>query len=87
VVFAGVPAPYATLRRPLIDFLSRGGSLKSAWYGDCLPERDSPTLISLYRLGRLPLDKFVAERIGLGGIESALYKTRAGDIQRYVVTL
>ncbi len=64
VVLVGVPTPDMTLEMPLIDFFSRGGSLKSSWYGDCLPERDFPTLISLYLQGRLPLEKFVSERIG-----------------------
>ncbi|TVX88451.1 zinc-binding dehydrogenase, partial [Mycolicibacterium porcinum] len=48
VVLVGVPTPDMTLEMPLVDFFSRGGSLKSSWYGDCLPERDFPTLISLY---------------------------------------
>ena len=65
VVLVGVPTPDMKLEMPLVDFFSRGGSLKSSWYGDCLPERDFPTLISLYLQGRLPLDKFVSERIGL----------------------
>ena len=67
VVLVGVPTPEMTLDMPLVDFFSRGGSLKSSWYGDCLPERDFPTLIALYRQGRLPLEKFVSERIGLEG--------------------
>ena len=49
VVLVGVPTPDMTLEMPLVDFFSRGGALKSSWYGDCLPERDFPTLISLYR--------------------------------------
>ncbi|WP_396919045.1 S-(hydroxymethyl)mycothiol dehydrogenase, partial [Mycolicibacterium sp.] len=63
VVLVGVPTPDMTLEMPLIDFFSRGGSLKSSWYGDCLPERDFPMLVDLYQQGRLPLEKFVSERI------------------------
>lgn len=87
VVLVGVPTPTMTLEMPLIDFFSRGGSLKSSWYGDCLPERDFPTLISLYLQGRLPLDKFVSERIGLDDLEEAFHKMRAGDVLRSVVIL
>src|SRR6201991_2218908 len=61
VVLVGVPTPDMKLEMPLVDFFSRGGSLKSSWYGDCLPERDFPTLIDLYLQGRLPLEKFVSE--------------------------
>jgi S-(hydroxymethyl)mycothiol dehydrogenase len=87
VVLVGVPTPDMTLDMPLIDFFSRGGSLKSSWYGDCLPERDFPTLISLYLQGRLPLDKFVTERIGLGEIEDAFHEMHTGEVLRSVVIL
>jgi S-(hydroxymethyl)mycothiol dehydrogenase len=87
VVLVGVPTPDMRIDMPLIDFFSRGGTLKSAWYGDCLPERDFPTLISLYLQGRLPLDKFVTERIGLDGIEEAFHKMHAGEVLRSVVIL
>jgi S-(hydroxymethyl)mycothiol dehydrogenase len=85
VVLVGVPTPDMTLEMPLIDFFSRGGSLKSSWYGDCLPERDFPTLISLYLQGRLPLEKFVSERIGLDDIEDAFHKIHAAQVLRSVV--
>lgn len=87
VVLVGVPTPDMTLEMPLVDFFSRGGSLKSSWYGDCLPERDFPTLISLYLQGRLPLEKFVSERIGLDAIEDAFHKMHAGEVLRSVVVL
>ncbi|MEZ0054488.1 S-(hydroxymethyl)mycothiol dehydrogenase, partial [Mycobacterium sp. MAA66] len=87
VVLVGVPTPDMTLEMPLVDFFSRGGSLKSSWYGDCLPERDFPTLISLYLQGRLPLDKFVSERIGLDQIEDAFHKMHGGEVLRSVVIL
>jgi S-(hydroxymethyl)mycothiol dehydrogenase len=85
VVLVGVPTPDMKLEMPLVDFFSRGGSLKSSWYGDCLPERDFPTLISLYLQGRLPLEKFVSERIGLDAIEDAFHKMHAGEVLRSVV--
>lgn len=87
VVLVGVPTPDMRLDMPLIDFFSHGGSLKSSWYGDCLPERDFPTLISLYLQGRLPLEKFVTERIGLGDIEEAFGKMHDGKVLRSVVML
>ncbi|EKF23296.1 S-(hydroxymethyl)mycothiol dehydrogenase [Mycolicibacterium hassiacum DSM 44199] len=87
VVLVGVPTPDMKLEMPLIDFFSRGGSLKSSWYGDCLPERDFPTLVDLHLQGRLPLDKFVTERIGLGDIEAAFEKMHRGEVLRSVVVL
>ena len=85
VVLVGVPTPEMTLELPLLDVFGRGGSLKSSWYGDCLPERDFPMLIDLYLQGRLPLDAFVTEEIGIGDIEAAFDKMGAGGVLRSVV--
>jgi S-(hydroxymethyl)mycothiol dehydrogenase len=87
VVLVGVPTPDMQLEMPLVDFFSHGGSLKSSWYGDCLPERDFPTLIDLYLQGRLPLEEFVSERIGLGDVEEAFHKMHEGHVLRSVVIL
>ncbi|MBV9090453.1 MAG: S-(hydroxymethyl)mycothiol dehydrogenase [Mycobacteriaceae bacterium] len=87
VVLVGVPTPDMRLDMPLLDFFSHGGSLKSSWYGDCLPERDFPTLVSLYLQGRLPLDKFVTERVGIDDIEQAFVKMHSGEVLRSVVIL
>ena len=87
VVLVGVPTPEMKLELPLVDYFSRGGSLKSSWYGDCLPERDFPMLIDLYEQGRLPLDKFVTERVGLGDVEAAFEAMKGGKVLRSVVEL
>jgi S-(hydroxymethyl)mycothiol dehydrogenase len=87
VVLVGVPTPDLRLDLPLIDFFSRGGALKSSWYGDCLPSRDFPMLVDLFLQGRLPLDRFVSERIGLEDIEAAFEKMHRGEVLRSVVVL
>ena len=70
---------------PLIDVFGRGGALKSSWYGDCLPSRDFPMLVDLYRQGRFDLGGFVSETIGIGDIEAAFDKMHRGDVLRSVV--
>jgi S-(hydroxymethyl)mycothiol dehydrogenase len=87
VVLVGVPDPSMKLELPLIDVFGRGGSLKSAWYGDCLPSRDFPTMVDLHLQGRLPLDRFVTETIGLGDVEAAFAKMHSGEVLRSVVLL
>jgi S-(hydroxymethyl)mycothiol dehydrogenase len=87
VVLVGVPTPQMSIEMPLLDIFGRGGSLKSSWYGDCLPSRDFPMLIDLYLQGRLPLDAFVSETIGIGDVEAAFDKMHAGDVLRSVVVL
>ena len=88
VVLVGVPTPEMKVPDlPLIDVFGRGGSLKSSWYGDCLPSRDFPMLTDLYLQGRLDLDAFVSEEIGIGDVEAAFTKMHDGDVLRSVVIL
>jgi S-(hydroxymethyl)mycothiol dehydrogenase len=87
VVLVGVPTPDMRLDLPLLDVFGRGGSLKSSWYGDCLPSRDFPMLVDLHLQGRLPLDKFVSETIPLDQVESAFAKMQRGEVLRSVVLL
>jgi S-(hydroxymethyl)mycothiol dehydrogenase len=87
LVLVGVPTPEMIVELPLLDVFGRGGRLKSSWYGDCLPERDFPMLIDLYLQGRLPLQKFVSERIGLGDVEAAFESMKRGGVFRSVVML
>ena len=86
VVLVGVPTPDMKIPDiPLIDVFGRGGALKSTWYGDCLPTRDFPMLVDLYQQGRLDLDAFVTETIGIDDVEAAFEKMHDGDVLRSVV--
>jgi S-(hydroxymethyl)mycothiol dehydrogenase len=42
-------------------------------------------LVDLHLDGRLPLEKFVSETIGIGDIEAAFTKMEHGDVLRSVV--
>lgn len=87
LVQVGVPDPSMRIELPMIEFFGRGGALKPSWYGDCLPSRDFPALIDLYLQGRLDLDRFVTETIGLDGVEDAFHKMERGEVLRSVVVL
>jgi S-(hydroxymethyl)mycothiol dehydrogenase len=87
VVLVGVPDPAMRIELPLIEVFGRGGSLKSSWYGDCLPTRDFPMLIDLYLQGRLDLDGFVSERISIDDVEVAFERMGRGEVLRSVVVM
>jgi S-(hydroxymethyl)mycothiol dehydrogenase len=87
LVQVGVPNPEMRIELPMIDFFGRGGRLKPSWYGDCLPSRDFPMLIDLHLQGRLPLERFVSETIGLDGVEEAFHKMERGEVLRSVVVM
>jgi S-(hydroxymethyl)mycothiol dehydrogenase len=87
LVLVGVPDPEATFELPMIDFFGMGGSLRSSWYGDCLPTRDFPMLIDFHLSGRIDLSAFVSETITLDDVEEAFHKMERGEVLRSVVVL
>jgi S-(hydroxymethyl)mycothiol dehydrogenase len=44
-------------------------------------------LIDLFLQGRLPLDAFVSETVGINDVEAAFEKMHSGDVLRSVVQL
>jgi S-(hydroxymethyl)mycothiol dehydrogenase len=43
--------------------------------------------VDLWQSGRLDLDAFVSERIGLGDVEEAFHRMERGEVLRSVVML
>jgi S-(hydroxymethyl)mycothiol dehydrogenase len=87
LVQVGVPTPDMRIDLPMIEFFGRGGALKPSWYGDCLPSRDFPMLVELYLDGRLDLDGFVSETIGIDQVEAAFARMQRGEVLRSVVVI
>ncbi|WP_405557271.1 S-(hydroxymethyl)mycothiol dehydrogenase [Streptomyces sp. NBC_01171] len=87
LVQVGMPEPGLKVELPLIDVFSRGGAIKSSWYGDCLPSRDFPFLIDQYLYGLLDLGAFVSETVALDEVEEAFGRMRRGEVLRSVVVL
>ena len=87
LVQVGVPTPDMRIDLPMIDFFGRGGRLRPSWYGDCLPSRDFPMLVDLYLQGRLDLDRFVSETIGLQDVDEAFDRMERGEVLRSVVVI
>ncbi|MCO8305733.1 S-(hydroxymethyl)mycothiol dehydrogenase [Streptomyces hygroscopicus] len=85
LVQVGVPDREMRVDLPLIDLFSRGGALKSSWYGDCLPSRDFPVLVDLHLSRKLDLDAFVSETITLEEVEAAFTTMQRGGVLRSVV--
>ncbi len=87
VVVVGVPDPSMTVEVPMIELFGRGGAIKPSWYGDCLPTRDFPMVIDAHLAGRIDLERFVTETIGIEGVEDAFAAMGRGDVLRSVVVL
>ena len=53
--------------------------------GDAVPQRDIPTLVELYRQGRLKLDELISGRWPLEKINEAVASAERGEALRPVI--
>ena len=58
-VAAGLPPPTHTLPIPQASLVAEERTIKGSYIGTCVPVRDLPRYVALYRQGRLPVDRLL----------------------------
>lgn len=86
-VTAGLPNPASRWDLQAVSLIAEERTLKGSYVGSCVPARDVPRFIAMYRAGRLPVDKLLSERIGLDEINAALDRLARGESIRQVVLM
>lgn len=84
-VTIGLPPPDAALSVPLVQMVAEERTVKGSYIGSCVPVRDIPRYISLYRQGKLPVDRLLSDRIKLDDINAGFERLRTSDVVRQVV--
>ncbi len=85
-VTAGLPHPSQTLAVPPAQLVGEERTLKGSYIGTCVPVRDLPRYIALYRQGRLPVDRLMSGRLALEEINLGFDRLAQGQAVRQVVT-
>ena len=85
VTLIGVPGRDTSITLDLPRYFDLGGSLRVSWFGDCLPSRDFPLLVSLYLSGELRLDELITQRLRLDGVQGAFETMLRGEALKSVV--
>jgi len=86
-VTAGLPNPNARWSLQAVSLIGEERTLKGSYLGSCVPMRDIPRFIALYRAGKLPVDRLLSERITLDEIHPALDRLARGESVRQVIRL
>lgn len=86
-VTAGLPNPAATWNLQAVSLIAEERTLKGSYVGSCVPARDVPRFIAMYRAGRLPVNRLLSERIRLDEINAALDRLARGESIRQVVLM
>ena len=85
-VTAGLPPPDAALPVNVVSLVGEERTLKGSYIGTCVPSRDIPRYVALYRQGRLPVDKLMSGKIPLEQINEGFDRLHAGRVVRQIVT-
>jgi len=84
-VTASLPHPDHRFALPATNLVAEERTLKGSYIGSCVPARDLPRYISLYRQGMLPVDRLLSERIGLDEINEGFDRLADGATVRQVL--
>jgi alcohol dehydrogenase len=84
-VTAGLPPPDQSFALPQVNLVGEERTVKGSYIGTCVPGRDLPRYIELYRRGRLPVDRLMSGRLRLDEINAGFDRLREGKAVRQVV--
>jgi alcohol dehydrogenase len=86
-VTAGLPNPAANWPLQAVSLIAEERTLKGSYIGSCVPSRDVPRFVAMFRAGRLPVDRLLSERVKLGDINAALDRLARGESIRQVIEM
>jgi alcohol dehydrogenase len=84
-VAMGLPHPTRTVSLPALAFAGLGQSLVGSYMGSAAPQRDIPRYISLWKAGRMPVDRLQSASMPLEKINDAFEALAAGVAVRQVL--
>ncbi|MEN1969831.1 zinc-dependent alcohol dehydrogenase family protein [Lentibacillus sp. N15] len=86
-VTTGLPHPDDHFSFPYVSLTVEEKTLKGSYVGSCVPSRDIPRFISLFKQGRLPVDKLHSGTIALNDINEGFDKLAGGEASRIVIRM
>lgn len=84
-VTAGLPPAGASMAVPVVQLVGEERTLKGSYIGTCVPVRDIPRYIALYRNGRLPVDRLMSGKLRLEEINEGFDRLSKGNAVRQVI--
>src|SRR5450631_312474 len=85
-ITAGLPPPSATWAMSPVNLVAEERTIKGSYIGTCVPSRDLPRYIDLFRQGRLPVDRLMSGTLKLDDINRGFDLLHEGKAVRQVVT-
>ena len=86
-VTAGLPPPTATWAMAPVNLVAEERTIRGSYIGTCVPVRDIPRYVDLFRGGRLPVDRLMTGTLPLDEINQGFDLLHEGKAVRQVVLL
>ncbi|MEO5998156.1 MAG: zinc-dependent alcohol dehydrogenase family protein [Chitinophagaceae bacterium] len=84
-VTAGLPHPGKMMQLSATKLVAEERTLQGSYLGSCIPARDIPAYIALYKSGRLPVDKLMTHKLKLEEVNLGFERLANGDAIRQVM--
>lgn len=84
-VTAGLPNHAHTMALSPVNLVAEERTLKGSYVGSCVPLRDLPRYMALYRQGKLPVDRLLSDRLKLEDINEGFDRLAEGKAVRQVI--
>jgi alcohol dehydrogenase len=84
-VTVGLPHPEQMLSIPAVSLVAEERTLKGSYLGSCVPKRDIPRFIEMYKAGRLPVDRLLTHTLALDELNEGFDRLAAGQGVRQAV--
>lgn len=84
-VTAGLPPPDVNMALNIVSLVAEERTIKGSYIGTCVPMRDIPRYVALYRAGRLPIDRLMSGTIPLEQINEGFDRLNQGSVVRLIV--
>jgi Zn-dependent alcohol dehydrogenase len=86
-VTAGLPPPDHAFAFPQVSLVAEERTVKGSYMGSCVPTRDLPRYIELYRKGKLPVNRLMSAHLKLKEINEGFDRLHEGRAVRQIVLL
>jgi alcohol dehydrogenase len=70
-----------------VSLIAEERTLKGSYIGSCVPVRDVPRYVALFKQGLLPVEALLSERLPLADINGALDRLARGQSIRQVIVM
>ncbi|WP_440857703.1 zinc-dependent alcohol dehydrogenase family protein [Staphylococcus shinii] len=83
----GLPDPKHNFSFPQVTLAAEERTVKGSYVGSCVPERDIPRFVNLYKQSRLAVDQLLTDTLSLEEINEGFDRLARGEAARLVVKI